>query len=222
MSKTNPARTGIRILTDVEMERLDWRGPFQYPNLVRIRVPPDGSCFFHAIAKSYFEPYILGRWSNGKPVDRRKFIATLRKDLSVKLGSKIDPSDSNSTTYYDTLSRGRLADFSQSVPQYSLDSMMKELNSNRSVDNVYNEFISDQLNRDIYILDAVKRDVYMTGHDDDILYKNRKSIVILYLPGHYELVGVYEKGVTKTIFDPSHDLIRAIRQRINNIRRGEQ
>ena len=218
MSEANSIRKSIRILTDTEMERLEWTGPFRYPDLVRIRVSPDGSCFFHAVAKSYFEPYILGRWSNGKPVNRRTFVAKLREDLSVKLGSKIEPGNLQSPTYYDTLSRGRLADFSTSVPQYSLQNMVKELNSNRPVDNVYNEFISDQLNKDIYILDAIKQDVYMTGHDDDILYKNRKSIVILYLPGHYELVGVHENGTTKTIFDPSHDLIRAIRQRMNTIR----
>ena len=68
---------------------------------------------------------------------------------------------------------------------------MKELDSDRPVDNAYNEFISDQLNKDIYILDAVTQDVYMTGSDDNVLYKDRPSIVLMYLPGHYELVGLY-------------------------------
>ena len=207
----------ISYLTGTEYERLDWVGPFQYPDLVRIRTPPDGSCFFHAITKAYFEPYILGKLNN-KPLNRSSFIKELRKDLSIKLGSKVDPQNPSSPTYYDLLSRGKLRDFSTNVPQYTLDNMMRELNSNRPVDNVYNEFVSDQLDKDIYILDIMKQDVYMTGHDDDILYKNRKSIVLLYLPGHFELMGVSENGTVKTIFEPSHNLIRTIRQRMENIR----
>ena len=87
----------------------------------------------------------------------------------------------------------------------------------------------------------------MTGDDDDILYKNRESIVVLYRPGHYELVGiedpitvsalriligtratarrirfVTERRVSNhiaTLFSPQHPFIRAIRQRMKEIRR---
>ena len=94
--------------------------------------------------------------------------------------------------------------------------MQKELDSSRPVDNVYNEFISDQLEKDIYIIDAVKKDIYITGKDNDILYKNRPSVVILYLPGHYELVGLVKKnGDIKTLFNPDHDFIQAIRDRMD-------
>lgn len=211
----NPTKS--QYLTDHEYENLVWDGPFSYPNMVRIRIPTDGSCYFHAIAKAYFEPYIIGRLNN-QPLNRQTFIKQLRKDLSVKLQSKINPSNPRSPIYYDTLSRGKLRKFSKSVPSYSLENMVKELDSNDPVDNAYNEFVSNQLDKDIYILDLDKKDVYITGSDDEILYKDRQSIVILYLPGHYELVGLDENGIVKTLFNPDHDFISTIRDRINKIR----
>ena len=219
-SKIESTEYNIKYLTNSEYENLNWSGPFSYPNLVRIRTDPDGSCFFNAIAKSYFKPYITGR-INGKSFDRKKFIKKLRKDLSIKLGTRSDPMDPSSPIYYDTLSRGQLREFSESVPTYSLKNMQKELNSTRAVDNVYNEFISDQLHKDIYILDMAKRDVYITGYDDEILYKNRPSIVLLYLPGHYELVGLDTGGIVKTLFPPDHDLIRSIRARMEEVYRSK-
>lgn len=203
-----------RYLVNTEYEDLKWKGPFQYDNLVRIRTPTDGSCFFHAIAKSYFKPYI----TNDLKTTRQDFVKQLRRDLAVKLGSKVDPRNPESPLYYDLLSRGNLKDFSKTLPQYSLANIQEELNSDRPVDNVYNEFISDQLDKDIYILDMTKQDVYVTGSDDDILYKDRPSIVILYLPGHYELVGINDNGVIRTLFSHDHDLILAIRDRMNEIR----
>ena len=147
----------------------------------------------------------------------KRQIQNLRKDLSIKLGSKIDPTDPDSPTYYDTLSRGELPNISKEIPRYSLANMQKELASNRPVDNVYNEFISNCLNKDIYILDGVKRDVYITGNDDEILYKNRESIVILYLPGHYELIGIIDDNNIHTLFDPEDDFIQRIKTRMQQL-----
>jgi hypothetical protein len=215
---TQPHQKLIKYLTDSEYENLDWKSPFGYEGMVRIRIFTDGSCLFHAIARSYFKPYITGK-IDGRSFDRKDFIKKLRKSLSIKLGSKTDPADPNSLTYYDNLSRGQLAEFAESVPSYSLENMKNELDSNHPVDNIYNEFISNQLNKDIYILDGVKRDVYITGNDDDILYKNRSSIVILYLPGHYELIGLLETNNNiKVLFDPDHDFIQTIRARMSELR----
>jgi len=76
-----------------------------------------------------------------------------------------------------------------------------------------------------------KHDVYITGNDSDILYKKRPSIVLLYLPGHYELIGIMESKIDskntgktiKTLFEPNHQLIEAIRKRYNELlhRRGK-
>lgn len=213
MKSNNKNHRRLHILTSKEFEPLNWIGLFKYPNMVRLKVIADGSCFFHAIAKSYLNPYIMEEL-NGEYFDRSKFIRELRRDLSIKLGAKIDPSNPKSLRPYDTLSRGELSNFSKTVKSYTLQNMQRELNSTNAVDNVYNEFISNELNKDIYILDMAKQDVYVTGSDDDILYKNRPSIVLLYLPGHYELVGIDDGEDIKTLFDPNDEFIKAIRNRM--------
>lgn len=197
-------------LKNSEYEKLNWD---LFKNLVRIRVPGDGSCLFHSLAKSFYKPYIRGN-IDGKYFDRNRFVKQLRKDLADKLGKKVDPSNPESPTYYETVSNGELPEIAKSLPAYSLENLQKELNSDNPVDNIYNEFISNELNKDIYILDYTKQDIYMTGTDLNLLYKNRKSIVLLYLPGHYELVGVEENGKIKTLFDPDHELIKTIQKRI--------
>jgi len=203
-------------------ENNDVNSSFPYPNLVRIRTETDGSCFFHAVIKAYFKPYIRGKM-NGQALDRKKFVRKLRRDLALKLGQRVKPQDSNSTTYYETLSEGDLPEISKSIPDYTLKNLQKLLDSSKPVDNIFNEFVSNELDKDIYILDLNKKDVYMTGTDLSILYKDRDSIVIIYMPGHYELVGLetnadqtYTNRSNKyiqTLFKYDHPLIQSIRQR---------
>lgn len=210
-----------RPLTSTQYQKLNWNTPettdntikdvFYFPGLVRIRTETDGSCFFHAVVNSYFKPYMTSR-INGRAMNRKSFIRSLRRDLAKKLSQQVDPLN-DSLTWYETISRGKLPQISQAIPKYSLEGLQKELDSNLPVDNIFNEFISDQLNKDIYILDMVKQDIYITGNDDDILYKNRDSIVILYLPGHYELVGLENNGKLTTLFKHNHPLINAINER---------
>lgn len=195
---------------------LNWNGPIQYPGVIRIETIGDGSCFFHAIAKSYCEPYITGM-RNGKILDRGHFIRGLREDLAKKLSSRINPFDPNSLTYYDTLSRGTLKEFSKQWPPYKLENLKNELIQCQYVDNVYIEFISNQINKDIYLLSMKTHDIYFTGDDYELLHKGRNSIVILYMPGHYELVGIEENNKIYTLFKPDHPFIQIIRDRIKQV-----
>lgn len=205
----------ITALKTREYERLRW----MFPGMIRIRTDMDGSCFFHAICKSYFKPYIVGKTKSGKSINRKKFVRSLRRDLSKTLGKPINPEDPSSKTWYETVSNGECPKISKSLPKYELKNMVKELDSSSPISNIYNEFISDQLDKDIYILDGQKRDVYMTGTDDKLLYKNRQSIVILYLPGHYELIGVKDGDYFQTVFEPDSDFIQTIRKRMNELRK---
>lgn len=204
----------ISLLRPMETQNLHWNNSFTFPNMIRIGTYADGSCLFHSIAMAYYQPYIMGR-NKDKPIDRIDFIKNLRKELADRLGDKADPNDPKSPSYYETISRGGLPNFGKEISHYSLGSMQQELSSSKPVDNVYNEFISDVLNKDIYILDMTSKDVYMTGDDLDILYKNRNSIVILYLPGHYELVGLKNsKGEISTLFTHDHPFIQTIQNRM--------
>jgi len=205
------------MLTGSEHENLVWDGNFQYEGLTRLAVPAQGSCLFHTIAKAYFKPYILGE-HQGKKLNRTKFIQRLRQDLSKMLGQKINPSDPKSKTYYETLSHGEFVRISKEMPEYSLQSMQEELaDSSKPVSDIYNEFISDQLNIDIYILDYEKQDVYMNGGDSNLLYKNRPSVVLLYLPNHYELIGIAKGNSISTNFAPDDPFIQYIKNRMSQL-----
>ena len=128
-----------------------------------------------------------------------------RQNLTYKSNS--------SDTYYDTLSRGQLREFSTFYPSYILKNLQVELLSDRPVDSVYHEYVSNLLNKDIYILDHEKKDVYILP-DPEIYYKGRNSIVLLWSNNHYDLVGLNtDKGI-KTYFSPNSDFIRYIRSRI--------
>ena len=213
----------MKPLVNVEYENLKWK-MFGNLDVIRIRTEMDGSCFFHSIAKSYFKPYITGKVDH-KSLNRRNFIRRLREDLSKMLGARIDPQDSNSKTHYEILANGTLPEIAKEMTEYSLENMQKELDSSNSISNIYNEFISDQLDIDIYILDGEKKDVYMTGTDDNLLYKKRKSVVILYIPGkvgsgHYELVGLmHPDNYVETYFEHNDDIIKKIRSRMNKLRK---
>lgn len=201
----------MKPLIKEDFEKLSWDKVFPGFNAIRIKTDMDGSCFFHAIAKAYFKPYI-----NGDTNYRKEYIKSLRKELSIRLGSTIEGSDK---TFYETINNGELPDMAEELPECSLEKMQAELDSFQPISNIYNEFISDQLDIDVYILDAIKRDVYMTASDNNVLYKKRKSVVLLYLPGHYELVGLLrnkEKNI-QTLFDANSPFIRRIQERMNEL-----
>lgn len=174
---------------------------FNYPGLVIIDVPADGSCFFHALILSIYKPYQLNK------INKWKFVREFRKNLAYKLIED-----------YDKLSNGKLKELSKEMPEVSLSAMIQELDSSKAISNIYNEFISDLLNRDIYLLDYQKKDVYMTGSDLNLLYKGRKSTVLVINGNHYQLVGIKKSdGSIKVGFDHDHPFILKIQKRIKEL-----
>ena len=199
-------------LTDIMYERLNWNLGNPDIDLVRIYTIADGSCFFHALLNAYYTPYIEGRviGSDGmaQNFDRRDFVRELRIDLANRLDD-----------YYDRLSRGQLREMAnQGMQAYLLENMKKELaDPNKYVWELYLEYVSDLFNKDIYILDSSTQDVYVLN-DEEILYKDRDSIVLLYLPGHFELIGIERGGYTVTKFDPDDRFISTVRRRLHELR----
>ena len=116
-------------------------------------------------------------------------------------------------TEYELLGNGYYAEFNRSVSpvvgdKYSLKSLKRELLSNSPVDHVYIQLISDRLDIDIYLINSTTEDIYTTGSEIKTLYKGRNSIVILYTPGHYDLIGIQRESsdefIIDCLFDPSH------------------
>lgn len=198
---------------------------FEDFRLVSLQTIGDGNCFFHSLCQAFYVPYRTQK-VNGLPVSRRQIVRELRYDLASLLGQPVDTLNPNGPTFYEELSRGKLPSFGENVPEYSFKNMQQRLRKNDAVGNEYNEFVSDQLEKDIYILDAKTEDIYITGDDDELLYKNRGSIVILNIPnndnpslGHYETIGIRSGiGNIQTYFSSKHPFIRFLRARMQEKR----
>lgn len=203
----------IQQVGDNSTEPLLWSKYIKYPNMVRIRIPMDGSCFFHAILMAT-NKYYRGGMINNVPINRHDVVINFRKSLGNKLQEII--SSDPEIKYYHTLSEGNILEKSKKVPEYSLDNMVKELMSPFPIDSfIFQEFISNMIGRNIYFLDNETTDVYINHNEySRILYKNRPSIVLLYLPGHFDLIGI-NSGTIQTEFPLNDPFIQTIHTRMN-------
>jgi hypothetical protein len=183
------------------------------PNLVVIQTIGDGNCYFHSVLRAFNTSYIKA----GAHFDRINLARTFRNALADRL---IETDPLTGSDYYSGLNNGRLEDISQGVKEYTKDALRKELLSSQPVDNIYQELISNSVNKDIYIIDGETMDMYNTGSAFSLYYKGRNSIIIIYTPGHFETVGIRRSdGTIDTIFTPEHPLIQSCRERlINEIR----
>ena len=200
---------------------LNWGKGFEKFRMTRICTIADGNCFFHALLNAFFENYRIERLDQ-IVMSKSEIVSNLRHNLAVRLSEPSNSKDNKSFCHYDLLSRGNFRVFSEAVPDYSLSEMKRRLDSSASIGNEFNEFLSNQLNKDIYLLELKREDVYITGNDKDLLYKNRDSIVILYMEGHYELIGLLPEGSNgigeqpiDTLFKPSHPFIRFLNERMD-------
>lgn len=192
---------------------INWDNGFECWALVRFSTPMDGSCLFHAIANSFFPPYHEEILHN-KHIKRATIISTLRKELSQNLALKIS-NEPNAPTHYDILNGGNTAAFSEAVPEFKLSFMQGQLNSFTPIGYGYMEFIGNALNKDIYILEALRHDIYVTDELPFTIKGNRNSIILYYMNGHYELVGLQtEDGSFDTHFSYNHTLIKFLRNRV--------
>lgn len=171
--------------------------------LVRFSTPMDGNCLFHSIANSFFTPY----WTeilNDKHMSRINQIKHLRTELSNRLPE-----------YYDKINGGNMKIFAESVPEFKLEYMQQQLQSQVPIGYGYMEFIGDILDKDIYILEAARKDIYKTDELKYTIKGNRNSIILYYMDGHYELVGLHHAdGTFTTHFDHNHSLIKFLRNKV--------
>jgi len=191
------------------METLEWEDGFENFDLTVIKVPGDGSCFFHAVCRAFYIPYITETF-NGVYTPKREIVSSLRKSLAEKLEEK-NPSG---VILYDRLSRGNLRERSKETPDNSLENMKKII---ADYDNWVGlevlELVSEILEKDIYILDKKTRDLYKTA-DRELLYKERESIVILYSNNHFDCIGVANGSQVNTFFKKDNPFISFLRKRL--------
>lgn len=182
-------------------------------NLVVVPTIPDGNCYFHSVLRAFNTSYINAK----NALERVNLARTFRNALADRL-LETDPLTGDD--YYSGLNNGNLEDFAKGVKEYSKDSLKRELLSSEPVDIIYQELISNAVNKDIYIIDAETKDMYNTGSAFGLYYKGRNSIIIYYTPGHYEVVGIKRSdGSIDTIFTPEHEFIQTCKDRLlNNIR----
>lgn len=189
--------------------KLDWKNGYEVYDLIRYETPMDGHCLFHALCQAFFIPYQTGVL-NDKPISKCQIIQNLRAELADKLSHPVKTIDG--PRYYDLLQNGHINEFATHVPEFTLPNMQFELNSNHCIGYGYIEYIADQLNKDIYILDGQRQDVYKSD-ETPLVIKNRPSVVLYYDNHHYELIGLKHDDHYDTHFLPTHPLIQFLRQK---------
>lgn len=194
--------------------QIKWDGDFRDWNMIRFSTPMDGHCLFHAILNAFFEPYHKELLGN-KKVSRLDIVTQFRKSLSLMLSTHTDPNNPNSSRYYDLLNHGTTAEFSVHVPEFSIDNMKSQLESDSKIGYGYLELIANAIQKDIYILEGCRQNIYILDNPSLIIKGNRESIVLYYTQDHYELVGIISgKNVFDTHFSPHHPFIKFLYHRI--------
>lgn len=167
----------------------------------------DGSCFLHSVLFCFSKKY--------RKIDVKskiKMVRELRHDLSNVLSEK---NEETGKTYYQELSRGEIEELSKEIPEMKLIFMKKYLASNHWLNIFFLEFISNQLNIDIYILNSKDGSIYKTG-DDEIYFKGRNSVIIKYIEeAHFESCGVAYDNKLETFFDPDCFIVRQLRGKLS-------
>jgi len=190
---------------------------FKYDGMVAIETIGDGSCLIHALLNGIHKPY-REKMDGNEPIDRCKYVRNLRFTLSEIL-SKPRYHDKE-IIWYDTLSNYSLRDMSKSVPDYSLEEMKRTLESSKYLDLRFHELLSEIFDKDIYFLDLENQDIYIIDNIDSY-YKQRESVVLGYKKGHFELIGIRDKGTIYTHFKPNNKFILTLYSRLKELKKSK-
>jgi len=203
----------IGVISEREISVLNLsNSTLSYPNLVLISVPNNPSSILHAVLKAFFNPYITGILDD-KILNRENYVRSLRRDLANKLYEK----DHSGYIIYDLLNGGRMRELSQYNEIFELNRFSRLLDSDKYIGVECLELLSNIVDKDIYIIDYEKKDVYSLPIHPNFLYKNRRSIVLLYLSYRFELVGIENNGGIETIFEPDHQFVSILKNRYNDV-----
>ncbi len=207
-------------------EIIPWKedDPFHYHNMIRIRTISGPSSFLHAIFNAFFMPYRSNQF-NGEMFNRHEFIQTFREKLAYRLLELAEPEQSKEVRVYDTLCKGKNKEIASAIKSYTIEVMQSELlDKDFFLDDKYLELISNEINKDIYILNGLTNDVWVKTEDTDLFYKNRGTIVIIAFPAHFETVGVLVGNSIDTDikyhFDPTSNFVEALKTRYEAVKKN--
>jgi len=195
---------------DPKIERFKWKKGFELWNTNMLHTPRDMHCFFHCILEALSEDYRNGK-VNGKTIKRDKLAIKLRLELADILDSVVTK---DGKKRYDFINGGYHSQNQKILPkEYSLKKMKETLETPSLIGHEFFDFVSDEINKDIYILDWEGNNYFKTL-DEDIRIKNRKSIVIIFIDKiHYNLLIIKENGKYKSCFEPDHPFIKFLKEK---------
>lgn len=214
----------LRPLTSHASEPLVWtEANFHYDGMVRVRTVMGASALLHAILNAFFVPYRSNQ-IHQTVLGRKELVDEYRSHLAERLTEPYDPTDATSPTVYDCLARGKMKEFSDIIQEYKLDILCSELRDpDFFLDIKYLELISNELSKDIYVLNGLTQDVHVFDHSDtEMYYKGRPTVVVLFLAEHFELVGIRKaSGDVVTHFTPDSPFVQALRERYETQKANE-
>jgi hypothetical protein len=109
------------------------------------------------------------------------------------------------------LSNGKLHEFSQFVPEFSLQEMKKTLLS-KEIGYGFIEYISLVLDVDIYVLNNQTQNIYISD-ETKLSITNKESSILLNFIGnnHYEIIGIpYKDNILVTNIRSDSEVIKEI------------
>lgn len=181
-----------------------------YGSLYRFKTILDSSNIIHAILRAFNKKYL--KMNSIK--EKEKYVSEIRSGLA------------NDLTYdiYSRLAYGLIDELStKKYREYGVTTQDSSVigwafytksiaDYNELLGSEIQEYISDKLNLDIYILSENSRDIEPSLIECNLLYKHRPSIIILKISGvFYETVGkLDENGRIQTVFDPKDELIKQL------------
>ena len=168
----------------------------------RIACIGDGSCFFHAYLKGFYDEY----QNNNSYAYRSDLVRRFRNELAVLLTEE-DP-DYPGYVYYQTIANGSLAELAQHQTlsesslgmsvDYSIFGVVELLASNDDIGDEMYSFVSEIIGIGCYVVRGTNFNVY----PQISVGIERPSVVIMGNGVHYELIAVKHDNGFQTLFEP--------------------
>lgn len=166
---------------------------------------------FHAIALSFFSPYITGVM-NGERINKDKIVNDMRMEMSQRLCFDVGVGNSK---VYDLLRGGH------GIP-VSFDELYAQFIGTSNTSIYMLEHISNCIHKDIYIYDQELKDIWLLG-DEEFRIKGRPSIVLHHNKGIFDVIGVCKNDeVVFSHFSPDNEFILFLNFRLKMLEDSNQ